>query len=350
MPSMTGRECVLAVMSSDQPDRVPFVEAGFDQKIVGELVGHDLPAVNPFDALSAEDDLQEMTLDVQLALNQAIGRDVLGFTMRPPVPARQAAGEDDLQFFYEGALKAWDDLDALVFPDLTSEAVRAPIRRFMERRGDYYTIMYTRVGVSATYLAMGMEHFMVTLYDDPRLAAEILRRFTDYGAGVVRLAAEAGFDAVWSADDMAGKHGVMWSPAMFREILWPHVRKFAEAVRETGIDWIFHSDGDLAEVLSDMVDFGITALNPIEPQCMDIREVRRAFPQLALLGNVDVDLLARGTPEEVRETVRGLIRDLGPSGRYAVASGNSVPRYVKLENVHAMVDAVQEYGQYPLTV
>ncbi len=204
------------------------------------------------------------------------------------------------------------------------------------------------MGISASYLAMGMEDFFLKLHDEPAFVSELLRRYTSFAADVVHLAADLGFDAVWTADDVAGKNGVFWSPKMFEENVWPHVRTVAEAVRETGISWICHSDGDIWEVLPDLVGLGISALNPIEPACMEIREVREAYPQLALFGNVDVDLLARGTPDQVRQTVRRLIRDLGPSRRYGVASGNSIPRYANVANVRAMAQAAAEFGRYPI--
>ena len=83
---------------------------------------------------------------------------------------------------------------------------------------------------------------------------------------------------------------------------------------------------------------------------MDIREIRAADPELVLAGNVDVDLLARGTPGQVRETVRGLMRDIAPGGRYFVSSGNSVASYCDPQNVLAMGQAVQEFGRYPIAV
>jgi uroporphyrinogen-III decarboxylase len=52
----------------------------------------------------------------------------------------------------------------------------------------------------------------------------------------------------------------------------------------------------------------------------------------------------------VRETVRGLIRDIAPGGRYLVTSGNSVASYCDPDNVMAMGEAVQELGRYPIAV
>jgi uroporphyrinogen decarboxylase len=143
---------------------------------------------------------------------------------------------------------------------------------------------------------------------------------------------------------------MLWSPAMFREIFLPHIERFAAAVGETEVAWIYHSDGDLSAVLPDLVEMGIDGFNPIEPECMDIAAVREAFPEMVLVGNVDVDFLSRGPAERVRATVRDLIARLGPHGRYMVSSANSVATYCRVENVVAMGEAVQEFGEYPVAV
>jgi len=69
---------------------------------------------------------------------------------------------------------------------------------------------------------------------------------------------------------------------------------------------------------------------------------------VCLLGNVDLNLLGMGTPEEVDREVCELIRDLAPGGGYIVTSGNSLVGYLKEENVRALSEAVQRYGAlYP---
>ena len=194
-----------------------------------------------------------------------------------------------------------------------------------------------------------MEHFYLTLKDDPKLVTEIFRRYTDWSSEVVHFAQTMGFDAIWTSDDIAGKIGLLWSPQMFDEIFLPYASNFGAAVRDTGLPWVYHSDGNLWKILPQLVELGITGLNPIEPACMEIIEVRETFPELVLLGNVDVDLLTRGTTDEVRTRTRDLLAKLGPSGRFALSSGNSLASYCSVENVLAMCDTVTEFGGYPIT-
>ena len=68
-------------------------------------------------------------------------------------------------------------------------------------------------------------------------------------------------------------------------------------------------------------------------------------------GGVDSQhVLPFGTPEEVRDLVRGCIATGGPGGGYMISSSNSIPSYANPENVQAMVNANREYGAYPLRV
>jgi uroporphyrinogen decarboxylase len=111
------------------------------------------------------------------------------------------------------------------------------------------------------------------------------------------------------------------------------------------VPFIYHSDGDLTEVIEDIMDAGFNALHPIEPKAMDIRALkRRVEGKLCLLGNIEVDRLARGTPDEIRRMARANIRDLADDGGYCLGSSNSVTYYVRLENYRAMIETVFEQG------
>jgi uroporphyrinogen decarboxylase len=84
---------------------------------------------------------------------------------------------------------------------------------------------------------------------------------------------------------------------------------------------------------------------------MDIRAMKREYgDRICLLGNVDLNILGLGTPEDVEQEVRELIRDVGPGGGYIVTSGNSLAGYLRPENVLALSNSVSKYGHYPFSV
>lgn len=116
-----------------------------------------------------------------------------------------------------------------------------------------------------------------------------------------------------------------------------------------GLPLIFHSDGKLWDVIPDLIALGVNALHPIEPKAMGINEVKARYgDRLALIGNIDTNLLTLGTPEQVREQVRQRIRDLAPGGGYAVGANPGISYYVRPENYDAMRQAVFDFGKYPI--
>lgn len=345
MAEMTPRERVLCMLAGEVPDRVPYIENGIDFPFISKLLNQKVPEGRHFDS----GEYESAPIEMQVQVNEILHRDNIVHHMLPPIPAIKVPGKDGILFFEDGLIKDWDDLEQLQLPDPDSEEYLAPAREALAKSGDYARVCSCRVGISATYLAMGMLHFYYCLYDNPDLVQEILRRYTDFAASAVEQAANLGFDMFWTSDDIAFRSGTLWSPQMFREYMLPHVRKVADRVRDTGMAWVYHSDGDLSPIMDDLLDLGMQVLNPIEPLCMDIRQVKEQYgDRIMLCGNVDVDLLAAGTTDEVREATLGLLRDVAPGGGYFLSSGNSIASYCDVDLVRTMCDTVYDYGHYPI--
>jgi uroporphyrinogen decarboxylase len=101
--------------------------------------------------------------------------------------------------------------------------------------------------------------------------------------------------------------------------------------------------------MDDLVACGVNALHPVEPTSMDLAEVKaRSGGRLCVLGSVEVDLLARGTAEQIEAMVADHIRRAGPGGGFAIGSSNSVPEYARYGNYIAMLEAADRLGTYPL--
>ena len=91
--------------------------------------------------------------------------------------------------------------------------------------------------------------------------------------------------------------------------------------------------------MEDLVGCGVTSLHPIEPKAMDIAEVKRRMGgRLAVMGNIDVDLLTRGSEADIRKRVREVVTVCQPGGGFFLGSGNTVANYVPLDNYLAMLD------------
>jgi uroporphyrinogen decarboxylase len=197
---------------------------------------------------------------------------------------------------------------------------------------------------------MGMQRFWLTLGEDPELAVALLEKLQALQIlAIDRATDRPGLGALLLDDDLAHSTGLLENPGFLRAHVFPFYQRVGEIVHSKGLPLIMHTDGRVDRIIPDLVACGLDALHPIEPKAMDIVAVKHRYgDRLALLGNIDVDLLARGNPREIRGAVQECIREVAPGGGFAIGSSNSVPDYVPIENYRALVEASQEFGRQPL--
>jgi uroporphyrinogen decarboxylase len=142
---------------------------------------------------------------------------------------------------------------------------------------------------------------------------------------------------------MGFRSSTLLPPAALRRLILPWHKKFAALAHDRGLPYFLHSCGNLAAILDDLIDdVGIDAKHSFENAILPVTEFQARYgTRIGALGGVDIDTLARSSPEGVRAEVRRLVRLCGPRGRFAVGSGNSIPSYIPVENYLAMVDEAQ---------
>ena len=189
-------------------------------------------------------------------------------------------------------------------------------------------------------ILLGFEELCVTMITDPPFAECIFEKVGRIVSEIFgKLANHPSVGAIWLSSDIAFGTSLMVSPESLRKYVFPWVKKIAEIAHQADLPMIFHSDGNLTEVIGDLIEAGIDALHPIEPQAMDIKAVRDKYgPRLSLVGNVDVDILISRSPDDVRKEA-GRLRELfGDQGGYVLGSGNSIPAAVPIENYKALIE------------
>jgi uroporphyrinogen decarboxylase len=104
---------------------------------------------------------------------------------------------------------------------------------------------------------------------------------------------------------------------------------------------MYHSDGDLTEIIPDLVEIGVDILNPIQPESMDPRELKRRYgKRLVLNGAVSLQrTLPFGTAEEVRREITDLVAICGAGGGFVLAPSNQLQPDTPLENIIAVYEA-----------
>ena len=190
----------------------------------------------------------------------------------------------------------------------------------------------------------GYEAFLTDLLVQREWAELLLDRFCENNLRTAVAAARAGYDCIGTGDDVANQNALMFHPDLWREVMKPRWARVIAAAREIKPDihvW-YHSDGNVWDILDDLIEIGITILNPVQPECMDPLAVRkRCGKRLAFDGCVGTQTtFPFGTPEDMRRVVHGLAHALdAANGGLMLSPTHVLEPEVPPENVVAFFEA-----------
>lgn len=203
----------------------------------------------------------------------------------------------------------------------------------------------------------GMDKFLLNMAMYPDFAEALLRKnlsLCKQLMGNFLTAIDGNIDIIKIGDDLGTQEKLMISPKMYRKLLKPiHAELIAHIKKFTDAKIFFHTDGDVVDLIDDFIEIGVDILNPIQTSAgkmANLEELKSHYGKdLVFCGAVDTQhILPSGTPDEVRQEMKRVINILGEGGGYMVASVHTIMHEVPPENILAMVDAVEEFGTYPL--
>ena len=115
---------------------------------------------------------------------------------------------------------------------------------------------------------------------------------------------------------------------------------------QPGLPILYHSDGFFEPIVGDLLEIGVDALNPLQPEHMDPARIRRQFgSRLALWGTVGRQTtFAFGTPDEIRREVKHRIDSLGRAGLVLCPAYDVDEPDIPWPNIAAFLEAVRDYG------
>lgn len=296
---MTGVERVFQAINHREADQVPKGEWFLGPGLIGALLGKD-------GTPSWED---------EAAVRKMLDMDLVVIAPNDP---------DHAKFDYS-LLRRWRrETDLFVFA-----LIDGPFERLVHRLG--FTDFMTAVGKK-----------------DDRIE-KMAAREAETGTALALSCLKAGACGVILADDIAYNRGPFIPPALLRRIWVPLWRRQTEAL--AGAPVIFHSDGNISDLLPDIAAAGFSGIHSLEPTAgMDMAGIKQEYgDKICLWGNVDQGFLSQTTDEaDIAAAVKDLIRIAAPRGGYIFSTssgclGDDLPP----DTVLALYRAVSKYGRYP---
>ncbi len=340
---MNGYERMMTALRREEPDRVPMWELIVNEPVIKALYGDitylDFVEKEDLDAVTVFEDTR-----IREWLDSRTYVDEWGITWRVDAPG--------IPYAMGHPIQSVADLDHWEAPDPDADgrlkSLEAAVKRF---KGEKAIVFLGHEAFEFSHYLRGMDKLLMDFALNPGLVKGLARKIVDYKRRVMARAIDAGADIVLTGDDYAHRKAPIMSPKAFREFVLPYLQEMVNVALEKGVPFIKHTDGNLWPIIDDIVDTGLTALDPLEPIAgMDIGRVKEAYgDRIALAGNVDCgELLSRGNEEDVIEAVKETLAKAAVGGGHILASSNSIHPAVKPENYRAMVEAGRRYGTYPL--
>jgi MtaA/CmuA family methyltransferase len=184
---------------------------------------------------------------------------------------------------------------------------------------------------------MGIEEFLVSTILQPTRAQRSLEVLMEATIAFARAQVQAGADIICLADHVTGG---MVSPLMYRDMV---LSLHQEIVAAVGAPIVLHCCGNTTDRLEYFADSGIACYH-FESQVRIEDAVAAAAGKMTLMGNLNnPELLFHGTPEEIADACRGVIK----GGVPILSPECAVPLTTPLENLKVLANVAEATGGAP---
>lgn len=196
----------------------------------------------------------------------------------------------------------------------------------------------------------GYENGLLATMDNPERVEACLERLAEGSAVLGKLQASLDIDAVLISSAFAGSSFI--SREHYQRFVLPYERKVIEEIGEVSeIPVYTHTCGKIGDRLDLMLETGTRGIDTLDPPPLGTVELGKAKKLLDgkafIKGNIDpVNILLKGSVEEVRKDAQERIRIAKPGGGYILSSACSVAPRTPPENIEILYEVVQEEGRY----
>ena len=163
--------------------------------------------------------------------------------------------------------------------------------------------------------------------------------------------AEEGVDALFPCGDYGCSNGLLASPSIFTEHVFPWIKAYCDEAHRLGMYVFKHCCGRTIDIFGYFIKAGYDAYQSIQPTAgMDIRELKDRFGTgITLWGGAANESLIGGTPQDVENDVLYAFEGAAAGGGYILGASHSLAVGTSLENLMMMKNCREKYGTYPIS-
>lgn len=337
---MTSPERVGRAIHFERPDRIPIVHA----VLPGGLMRHregllDVFRRYPSDFGPPEHEIPESThIGIEGYHRQYVDEWGVTWTERYEgiigIPTRHPLAD-------WGALDSYQPPEP---PPHSGEQFEKDQAATAERKRHYYTMAGAGTLYERLQQLRGYENLVYDLIEDRPEIHRLADMVVEHNLAWIERGVKLGAHGIGFADDWGTQRQLAISPKLWRRFFKPRYQRMFQATRGGGCHVHLHSDGQIMEIVPDLMEIGVDCLNP-QFSCMDLPALAGLVrSRLCILTDLDRQcVLPFGTPAQVKAHVREMVELFATPAGGLIGRGEVGPD-VPLANVEAMFEAFAEYG------
>lgn len=237
------------------------------------------------------------------------------------------------------------DLDAFSWPDPHAPNLLDRAAQVIEEDGGQHFVApnFGFALFERAWTLRGFDTFLLDMALDPGFAEELLERITAIQLVLIDRSLQLEVDGAYFGDDYGAQNSMLFSPKMWRSLIKPRLARMFAPFRAAGLPVIMHSDGQISDILPDLVEIGLAAYNPAQPEVIDHAWLKGYFgKRLAIYGGLSTQaVLPHASPQGVVEALAKCRAVLAPEQTGLVlAPSHRLMTDVPMDNVKALLGAM----------
>jgi len=199
-----------------------------------------------------------------------------------------------------------------------------------------------------TWCLRGFTEIMMDAAADPDYYAELVERTTVHQMEIIDYLLQLPLDGIMFSDDWGYQKGVLLGPERWRRFIKPRLARMYEQVHAAGKVTLSHCCGSVADIMPDIIEIGLDVLESVQPEAagMDPYALKAQYgEQITFWGGLgSQSTIPFGTPQEIRDEVDRLCREMGKGGGYILNPSKGLQPETPTENAVAVIESFLEHG------
>jgi len=258
------------------------------------------------------------------------------------------ASEGNLGYVVHHPLEDWSALDSLEVPDPMEQEDWEQNKATADERRSAGELVHggTPVGSGGFFdrlqFLRGLDNLLADFALDPPQLRTLIDIVLEYNMKAINKWMEIGCDIMHFHGDLATQRGLMMSPDTFRKHVKPAYMEMCQACRKNGVHVHYSCDGNLLEIVDDLVECGVTIHDP-QVRANGIDAIAKHYNgKLCPMVDIDEQMLPFCTPQDIEDQMCEIKAKVGsPDGGliFYASPSDDVP----FENIEAICTAWEKH-------